>query len=389
MDLLLLIALPAVLAGFFGVGAWWNARVPRIEEDGWHTGCLACGASEVRTLAPGVFRCALCGYEGGPGMAEHRWQQRVEQWALLSGSERRQRVRQLCVDARRVLVSADAEVEQAATAHVSGRNNRDQNTELAESLLGSALQDFAEVRSWLEEARHLQESAGRIEVQEDYGDPGLSARISDARDQAGRLWGLLRRLDPTEGKRTFAENLALVQDEAALPVARADAFSAALRDERLTRAQWASLALAGLKAPVQVSRLALNRLAEARVDISDALAAQVREAPDAAQAQVLAEALGHQPERAAVEQALCTLLARPEYEVRLAAAKAAEWVGGDALVPLLRPLAERADSLGEAARAALVRLLGDNVALMGAVMLTAPDEQGALSLATQPPEPDA
>lgn len=33
--------------------------------------CIACDSREVRVLAPQVYSCLLCGYEGGPGHAAY------------------------------------------------------------------------------------------------------------------------------------------------------------------------------------------------------------------------------------------------------------------------------------------------------------------------------
>jgi len=62
--------------------------------------CAACGAFDLDTQAPGVYRCRACGYEGGENRGAFEAKQRQVSWADRPWTERVAAARQAVADAR-------------------------------------------------------------------------------------------------------------------------------------------------------------------------------------------------------------------------------------------------------------------------------------------------
>jgi hypothetical protein len=69
-------------------------------------GCLACGSTVRHAIAPGVYRCAACGYEGGPGVAALRDRQQLARHVVLDPAARTQAIFDDLSFARRQLLAA-------------------------------------------------------------------------------------------------------------------------------------------------------------------------------------------------------------------------------------------------------------------------------------------
>jgi hypothetical protein len=75
---------------------------PELEDDG----CMACGCTVRHALGPGAYRCAECGYEGGPGWAALRDREQLQRHASLGPAERTRAVLGDLLHARVQLMTA-------------------------------------------------------------------------------------------------------------------------------------------------------------------------------------------------------------------------------------------------------------------------------------------
>ncbi|TVQ94968.1 MAG: hypothetical protein EA397_00505 [Deltaproteobacteria bacterium] len=64
------------------------STTPSVDEDG----CIACGSTDLEVIAPGAYRCLICGYEGGPGFAALQAKQQRDRLAQLEPAVLRQRL---------------------------------------------------------------------------------------------------------------------------------------------------------------------------------------------------------------------------------------------------------------------------------------------------------
>jgi ribosomal protein L37AE/L43A len=80
--------------------------------------CVACGNRSVQVVAPAVYRCGQCGYEGGSGLAARRTQQRREQIAGMSPEQRRMSAAQDLLEARTLLTSCLGDIASASSLAV-------------------------------------------------------------------------------------------------------------------------------------------------------------------------------------------------------------------------------------------------------------------------------
>ena len=112
------------------------------EEDG----CVACGSPDVDEIAPRVWRCRRCGFTGGAGMADFHRIERMAAIANMSPEERQRTGVEDLQQAQRLLMKADATLDQAATLarQDTHRNNYyDHQADcFKQSLLVSAMGDI-------------------------------------------------------------------------------------------------------------------------------------------------------------------------------------------------------------------------------------------------------
>ncbi|MCB9754764.1 MAG: hypothetical protein H6713_32925 [Myxococcales bacterium] len=102
-----------------GFAAWQTYRLRRAAtEDIASDQCVACDSRALATIAPGVYRCTQCGYQGGPGLAAHEANARAQERAALSPDERSARARACLYEALGALQRAD---ENPLEANVEAR----------------------------------------------------------------------------------------------------------------------------------------------------------------------------------------------------------------------------------------------------------------------------
>lgn len=106
MSLLLLAGILVVVAFGFLL-ARLSSRVPDVSDDG----CAACGSTMRHALGPGAYRCAGCGYEGGPGWAALRDRRQMLRHAELDAGARTQAIFDDLSFARRQLLTATDRLE--------------------------------------------------------------------------------------------------------------------------------------------------------------------------------------------------------------------------------------------------------------------------------------
>jgi hypothetical protein len=119
--------------------------------------CIACDSTELDVLAPGVYRCLSCRYEGGENRQDFERLEKLEALRSLPDDERHDRAVALVENARLGLIAARGDVRAAHDAIPSVLRQRDQEQqeELARSLSLTALTSTLEVVSQLESALAL------------------------------------------------------------------------------------------------------------------------------------------------------------------------------------------------------------------------------------------
>ena len=86
---------------------WWGLRAPSPGDDG---GCVACGSTDLEVVAPGVYVCRACGYEGGDGRPAWERDRRQAEWASRPWPERVTAARTAVRDALRQLLALEPDV---------------------------------------------------------------------------------------------------------------------------------------------------------------------------------------------------------------------------------------------------------------------------------------
>ena len=71
--------------------------------------CVACESRDLTSLAEGVYRCNMCGYEGGSGYAAWQQKQRDDEMLALPPERRKELARQKLEQALVLLSSADGD----------------------------------------------------------------------------------------------------------------------------------------------------------------------------------------------------------------------------------------------------------------------------------------
>ena len=72
--------------------------------------CVACGEMRVQRLAPGVYRCPTCGYEGGPGVARREAEAKRRALRSLKPEERRRNGQDALREAHRLLLAMRGDI---------------------------------------------------------------------------------------------------------------------------------------------------------------------------------------------------------------------------------------------------------------------------------------
>jgi hypothetical protein len=120
-------------------GLWSQSQMPL---------CAACDAASVLFVAPQVYRCNVCGYEGGEGMAKLMRLKHEARLDALSPAQKQQRALAEAREARRILLGCFGDVD-----FYFDKNNQNNTEEVIQRRL-------ARVPGWVMEAReHLRDVA--------------------------------------------------------------------------------------------------------------------------------------------------------------------------------------------------------------------------------------
>jgi len=142
--------------------------------------CAACGSGAITFLADRVYVCPECGYEGGEGIGDLQWQQKITSLAALSPEDRAERVFRLRADIRLTMLSLKYDLDAAETALKQALgidpadNQRAEAEQLAKDLTAGCTTRLMETIALVEEASHLTAGAGRLTALYDYLAEGKS-----------------------------------------------------------------------------------------------------------------------------------------------------------------------------------------------------------------------
>jgi len=120
--------------------------------------CISCESADITSLAPNVYVCNACGYEGGSGHATLRKQQRLAQFDALSPEQRRESAAADLLQARHLLLSGIGYFDSTASFSRMDIIGFD-DVDLGAGEGSEKLSDFVQGAKLLQEAQTLLEDA--------------------------------------------------------------------------------------------------------------------------------------------------------------------------------------------------------------------------------------
>ncbi len=173
--------------------------------------CVACDSTDLTFLAEHVYRCNMCGYEGGAGFAEYRDRQKRAGFDGLPPRERHQRAVDKLEEAVTLLTSGQGEVDAALrenrihSGHDDSNGHQDRNQRMldayrlfteAQTLVGDASyllgEDFGEVPQLIDDMDATLDFMNGI-FDSSLWDLALSQKLERARSDADQLLRLCQK----------------------------------------------------------------------------------------------------------------------------------------------------------------------------------------------------